>query len=411
MKPVSFWNAGLVRSSIVAAALLVSACEGIPLQSDARSPGSATPLPATSDFRYAMVSPASSNETEDFAEVELIRHGYTVIPSYAAGTVLRVSPPPPLLTIECYDLGVTFIIIGKTRKVRCIGVNLRTGERLYDGNGEAIGPTVVEDFQGAVKAALARLPRSTSGRSRILTLGEVPAALADLARGGGVASGAGAATPQPAPAPSGPRMSSGSGFIVTPAGHILTNAHVVDGCKTITARVGSTVHPVKVEQADEDNDLALLTLPAGSYPWVRLRQPGTPRLGEKVTVIGFPLQDVLASSTNVTSGNVSALAGLRNDIGLFQLTAPIQPGNSGGPVVDEQGALVGVVVAKLSDREMARQGLVAQNVNFAIKGSVAALFLDTHGVAWKAAEARATPSSTAVAEEVATYTVRILCTM
>ncbi len=70
-----------------------------------------------------------------------------------------------------------------------------------------------------------------------------------------------------------------------------------------------------------------------------------------------------------------------------------------------------MVVAKLSDRDMARQGLVAQNVNFAIKGSVAALFLDTHGVAWKAAESRATPSYTAVAEEAATYTVRILCTM
>jgi len=113
----------------------------------------------------------------------------------------------------------------------------------------------------------------------------------------------------------------------------------------------------------------------------------------------------------VTSGNISALDGLRNDISHFQLTAPVQAGNSGGPVVDEQGALVGIVVAKLSDRAMARQGQVAQNINFAIKGSVAALFLDTHAVAWKPAEARSAPSPAALAEEAAACTVRIVCTM
>ncbi len=206
-------------------------------------------------------------------------------------------------------------------------------------------------------------------------------------------------------------MSSGSGFIVTGAGHVVTNAHVVDNCKSITARVGSVDHPLKVQVADDANDLALLTLPAGSYAAARLRQPGTPRLGERVTVIGFPLQDRLASSTNVTTGNISSLAGLRNDISHFQLTAPIQPGNSGGPVVDEQGALIGVVVSKISDRMMAREGQVAQNVNFAIKGSVAALFLDTHGVAYRTAETRPTPSATALAEEAAAYTVRIVCTL
>lgn len=380
----------------------------IPVTSEAINAASSQPLPETSGFRYALVSPASSNITESAAELELVIRGYTVIPSYAANAALRANPPPPILMVECYNLGS--YIVGY--RARCIAVNLQTGERLYEGMGQAMGWAETDSIYSAVPIALAKLPRARENRGRILTLGEVPNALADAARTAGGSSGGGGSSPRAAsPPPSGPRMSSGSGFIVTPAGHIVTNAHVVDGCKTISARVGSTAHPVKVEQADEDNDLALLTLPAGSYPSVRLRQPGTPRLGEKVTVIGFPLQDVLASSTNVTSGNVSALAGFRNDISLFQLTAPIQPGNSGGPVVDEQGAVVGVVVAKLSDREMARQGLVAQNVNFAIKGSVAALFLDTHGVAWKAAEARATPSSTAVAEEAATYTVRILCTM
>ena len=313
--------------------------------------------------------------------------------------------------IECYDLGVTRIVLGTTRKVRCIGVNLRNGERLYDGRGEAIGMTVVDDFLGAVKGALTRLPAAAEPRGRLLTLAKVPAALADAARSSGALSGGAGATPGASSPPGAALMSSGSGFIVTGAGHVVTNAHVVEDCKTITGRVGSIDHPLKVLVTDEINDLALLTLPAGSYAAARLRQPGTPRLGERVTVIGFPLQDRLASSTNVTTGNISALAGLRNDISHFQLTAPIQPGNSGGPVVDEQGALIGVVVSKISDRAMAREGLVAQNVNFAIKGSVAALFLDTHGVAYRAAESRPTPSSTALAEEAAAYTVRIVCTL
>lgn len=409
MASVSPSGSGVLRFLAVAASLALAGCETISMQSSGSSADSSAPLPATSGFRYALVSPASSRETRDAAEFELIRHGYTVIPAYAAGAALRTAPP--LLMIECYDLGVTRIVLGTTRKVRCIGVNLRSGERLYDGRGEAIGMTVVDDFLGAVKGALARLPVAAEPRGRLLTLAEVPAALADAARPSGASSGGAGANPGASSPPGAALMSSGSGFIVTGAGHVVTNAHVVDNCKTITGRVGSVDHPLKVQVVDETNDLALLTLPAGSYAAARLRQPGTPRLGERVTVIGFPLQDQLASSTNVTTGNISALAGLRNDISHFQLTAPIQPGNSGGPVVDEQGALIGVVVSKISDRAMAREGLVAQNVNFAIKGSVAALFLDTHGVAYKAAETRPTPSSTALAEEAAAYTVRIVCTL
>jgi hypothetical protein len=87
-----------------------------------------------------------------------------------------------------------------------------------------------------------------------------------------------------------------------------------------------------------------------------------------------------------TTGNVSALAGLRNDANYLQITAPIQPGNSGGPVFDQEGNVVGVVVAKLNVIELAQAtNDVAQNVNFAIKTSVLLNFLEANGVQYSTA--------------------------
>ncbi|MEX2492949.1 MAG: serine protease [Nitrospirales bacterium] len=101
-------------------------------------------------------------------------------------------------------------------------------------------------------------------------------------------------------------------------------------------------------------------------------------------VVGFPLHGLLASEANVTTGSVSALAGIGNDTRFLQITAPVQIGNSGGPLLDEGGHIVGLVVSKLDAIHMAKAtGDIPQNINFAIKGTVAKSFLDSQSVEYE----------------------------
>jgi len=101
-------------------------------------------------------------------------------------------------------------------------------------------------------------------------------------------------------------------------------------------------------------------------------------------VFGFPLNAVLSSGGNLTSGVVSALTGLGNNTNQIQITAPIQPGSSGSPVLIKRGEVVGVVSMKLSDSKMAKAtGQVGQNVNFAVNGQTLRTFLDTHKVTYR----------------------------
>ena len=100
-----------------------------------------------------------------------------------------------------------------------------------------------------------------------------------------------------------------------------------------------------------------------------------------VVAVGFPLPGLLASEANVTTGIVSALAGIGDDTRFLQMTVPVQPGNSGGPLLDLEGRVVGVVVGKLDAVKVASvTGDIPQNVNFAIKAGVLRSFLDASAV-------------------------------
>ena len=182
-------------------------------------------------------------------------------------------------------------------------------------------------------------------------------------------------------APEGRASASGSGFIVG-EGRILTNNHVVEGCTRLAARNARGQRVLaRLEATDPRRDLALLSVPAGFGPPVIFRDNPPVKIGEQVVTYGFPLSGLLSSGPTLTTGNVSALAGLRDNPLHFQISAPVQPGNSGGPLMDAQGHVIGVVVSKLNAARIAEMtgGDIPQNVNFAIKGPEAAAFLAGRG--------------------------------
>jgi S1-C subfamily serine protease len=171
----------------------------------------------------------------------------------------------------------------------------------------------------------------------------------------------------------------GTAFFVSRDGKALTNAHVVEGCRQPSVSVDGKSYPASVLARDEGNDLALLATAlhrAQAATWrLQVRQ------GQDIVVYGFPLTGTLASGGNVTTGNVTALAGLADDSRFLQISAPVQPGNSGGPLLDRNGTVVGIIVSQLDALKVASvTGDIPQNVNFAIKASVAAAFLDAQGV-------------------------------
>ena len=203
--------------------------------------------------------------------------------------------------------------------------------------------------------------------------------------------------------------STGSGFYVTTSGHIISNNHVVAGCAEMRVTEGDSAMPVKVMATDPERDLALLQLPHGVPAAVTFRD-GPAKLGENVVVMGFPLSGLVTSDAVVTTGIVSALAGPRDDRHLLQISAPVQPGNSGGPLLDGSGRLVGVVVATLSTLKMAQlTGAIPENINFAIKAEDARAFLKAHNIAVASPPVGRYLNTATIADQALKYTVRLEC--
>ena len=201
-------------------------------------------------------------------------------------------------------------------------------------------------------------------------------------------------------------VSTGSGFFVSSEGHVLTNAHVVRDCAAVHAPPGVAV---RVVARDDASDLALLDgPPSGAVAPFRAGRGIRP--GDEVVVVGYPLRGMLASEANVTRGNVSALAGPGDDRRLFQMTAPVQPGSSGGPVLDLAGRVVGVTVARLDALTVARAtGAIPQNVNFAVGAGTARAFLDAEGVPYETAPSDASIGADLVAAAARRFTVSVEC--
>jgi len=202
-------------------------------------------------------------------------------------------------------------------------------------------------------------------------------------------------------------LSTGTGFFISTNGHLVTNAHVVDGCQTVRSSRGGALRKVA---ADTESDLALYLASERPDAFAHLRGGRGPRAGEPVIAVGFPLSGLLSSDPIVTTGIISALSGLKNDRRTIQITAPVQPGNSGAPVVGENGGVIGVVVSTLNAKRVADAvGEIPQNVNFAVSLGTLQSFLNANGVPYLLDDSKATRSPADIAAEASHYTVLIEC--
>ena len=188
----------------------------------------------------------------------------------------------------------------------------------------------------------------------------------------------------------------GSGFYVSKFRHIVTNQHVVNQCKKITVGESmSTLIPANLIASDKRNDLAILqivsmeTVPRDKKFFLqKLKMKIDPIVsgglmrsedvsgGEEILVAGYPLGNMVSDTIKVTKGIVSATKGMDNDVSQFEIDAVIRKGNSGGPVYDKRGNIVGVAVSRLNVNR-------TDTINFGIKGSTVKQFLSTHGVPTK----------------------------
>jgi len=179
-------------------------------------------------------------------------------------------------------------------------------------------------------------------------------------------------------------ISTGTGIAVSRQGHVLTNYHVVENCAAISLISEGKQKELAIIATDSKNDLAILKLSQTLSYIAHFRDGRGVRAGDSIVVVGFPFHNLLASEANVTTGTVSALAGLQNDSRLLQITAPVQPGNSGGPLLDKSGHVVGIVDSKLNAFAVALlTGDIPQNINFAIKDLVARAFMDSHNIPYE----------------------------
>ena len=173
---------------------------------------------------------------------------------------------------------------------------------------------------------------------------------------------------------------SGSGFAISKDGYILTNNHVISGCQALNIHTNGKLISARLIASDPINDLALIK---GSFKpkTVFYINSSTPKLLDDIYVAGYPFGYAISSSIKITKGIVSSLSGIGNNFSQMQIDAAIQPGNSGGPVLDKKGNVVGIAVAKLNMQAVFEDyGVIPENTNFAIKSSTAKSFAESNNI-------------------------------
>ena len=198
-------------------------------------------------------------------------------------------------------------------------------------------------------------------------------------------SGGGGGTPQQGPPSQGgtankahSNAGSGTGFFITKDGYIVTNNHVVAGCTHFDVRIGSEPDiAATLVATDPTGDLAILKI-SGDHPCLGIAPVRGVKLGATVATVGFPVPDMQGFSPKMAKGDIAGLAGDHDNPGLFQISVPVQHGNSGGALVDVRGNVVGIVVAGFNHKAMLeRTGSLPSNIAYAIKSNILMNLIDS----------------------------------
>lgn len=312
------------------------------------------------------------------------------------------------------DLAIADLLSQRAAAVRRQAAGQLSGEQLIEGQrlGRDWRPQALalklpggsETAPGATAEPGAAVPGSPAPSQRSPSVGAIPDPPV-LASPSPPAAGSGA--PAAPPAAARPRPTTGSGFFVSRAGHLVTNEHVVRDCREIRLGDGQTAELIAI---DRRADLALLKSGPVDQAAV-LRSDARPRQGEDVVIYGFPLRGVLSSSGQLGAGMVTALTGLRDNPLQIQIDVPVQPGNSGGPLIDAHGEVIGVVVSKLNALRIAQvTGDIPQNVNFAVAAAPLKALISAHSVPLVESARPAIPlAREAIADAARRYTTAVLC--
>src|SRR6266568_1498830 len=170
---------------------------------------------------------------------------------------------------------------------------------------------------------------------------------------------------------------SGTGFFISEDGYLVTNAHVVKDASQVRLATQHGLIAARVVKVDAANDLAILKA-EGNFSALPVASSRGVKLGATAATVGFPNIGLQGFAPKLAKGEIASLAGAQDDPRHFQISAPIQPGNSGGALVDERGNVIGVVVAKLSQQAaLATSGQLAENVNYAVKSGFLLSFLES----------------------------------
>ena len=202
-----------------------------------------------------------------------------------------------------------------------------------------------------------------------------------------------------------PEVAVGTAFYVVPDGKLVTNHHVVDGCEAIevlrhNSQGGTVRTAARVVAHDRDLDLAILSvdIEGEAVEFARLRALPKVRLAESATTFGFPEGDYMSKQGVASTGVVAALSGGADGLHQYQTTAPVHPGNSGGPLLDSGGLVIGVLAA--------RRG---ETVAYAVKSKLATAFLEAWGIQFVEAAMGEPKSPADIVEMAQRYVVPVTC--
>lgn len=170
----------------------------------------------------------------------------------------------------------------------------------------------------------------------------------------------------------GPKIASGTAFFINSKGNLLTNNHVVEGCVKSKISYFNKDYDAQLIATDKNLDLALLKVNLTPKSYLNFSNE-LPKKLQKIYVAGFPFGKGLSDDLKISSGIVSSLKGMEDNSNELQVDAPINNGNSGGPIVGNQGELIAIAVSGLAKE-------LTEGISFGIKSSAAANFLSVNGI-------------------------------